>query len=132
VTAPPAERLRDQSLGELLSQLGNDSSLLIRQELQLAKAEMTEKAAAAGVGVGLGLVAGVLLLAALGAGVTAAIAALSYVVPQWAAALITLGGLVVVAALLGVTAALRLKKAMPPVPQQAIQTGKETPHELLH
>ena len=132
MTAPTAQRLREQSLGELLGQIGNDSSLLIRQELQLAKTEMTEKAAAAGVGVGLGLVAGVLVLGALGAGVTAAIAALSYVVPLWAAALITLGGLTVLAALLGLTAALRLKRATPLVPEQAIQTGKETPHELLH
>jgi hypothetical protein len=129
VTAPTAERYREKSLGELLSQIGNDSSLLMRQELQLAKAEMSEKAAAAGVGVGLGVVAAVLML---GAGVTAAIAALSYVVPLWAAALITLGGLTLLAALLGLVAALRLKAALPPVPQQAIQVGKETPHELLN
>jgi hypothetical protein len=132
VSAPTAERYREQSLGDLLSRIGDDSSLLIRQELQLAKAEMTEKAAAAGVGAGLGVVALALLLGALGAGITASIAALSYVVPLWAAALITLGGLVVLAALLGLVAALRLKSAMPPVPKQAIQTGKETPHELLN
>jgi hypothetical protein len=132
VTAPTAERFREKSLGELLSQIGNDSSLLMRQELQLAKAEMSEKAAAAGVGAGLGVVAAVLMLGALGAGVTASISALSYVVPVWAASLITLGGLVVLAALLGLIAALRLKAALPPVPQQAIQIGKETPHELLN
>jgi tetrahydromethanopterin S-methyltransferase subunit C len=73
----------------------------------------------------------VILLGALGAGVTAAIAALHYAVPLWAAALITLGGLVIVATILGLLSALRLKRAAPPVPQKAIELAKETPHELV-
>lgn len=139
MTAPTVEReragradqLRSKSLGELLSSLGQDSTLLMRQEIQLAKTEMVEKATAAGIGVALGVVAGVLMLGALGAGVTASIAALRYVVPLWAAALITLGGLIVLGTILGLVAALRLKRAVPPVPQKAIDLAKETPHELV-
>lgn len=128
---PSSNGVGSKSLGELLTTLGHDSTLLMRQEIQLAKAEMVEKATAAGVGVALALVAGVVMLAALGAGVTASIAALRYVVPLWAAALITLGALVVLATMLGLVAALRLKRATPPVPTKAIDLAKETPHELV-
>jgi hypothetical protein len=131
MTAPAAERLREQSLGDLLSQLGNDSSLLIRQELQLAKTEMTEKAAAAGMGAGLGVVALVVMLGAFGAAVAAAITGLANVVPVWAAALITFGGLLVLAGLIGLVAALRLKSALPVAPERAVTVAKETPHELV-
>lgn len=130
--ASTGERYRSLSIGELLSGIGNDSALLMRQELQLAKAEMTEKATAAGVGIALGVIAGVLLLGGFAAGVTAAIAGLSNVVPVWAAALIVLGGLTLLAAILGLVAALRLKRATPPVPEKAIDLAKETPHELVH
>jgi hypothetical protein len=128
----PATEYRELSLGELVGRIGDDSATLLRQEIALARAEMTEKAVAAGTGIGLGVVALVVVLGAFGAGVTAAIAGLSIALPLWAAALVTLGGLMVVAALLGLTAALRLKSAAPPIPTEAIKIGKETPHELLN
>jgi hypothetical protein len=121
----------DRSLGELLSQIGNDSSTLLQQEIALARAEMSEKAKAAGAGIGVAVVALVLLLAALGAGVTAAIAALRYVLPTWAAALCVLGGLVLLAGLLGFIASRMLRAASPPIPTRAVTVAKETPHELV-
>jgi hypothetical protein len=79
------------------------------------------------------MVAGlVLLLAAYAAGVTAAIAGFHNVLPLWAAALCTLGAFGVPAAFLLLVGLLRLRAAVPPVPQRAIQTAKETPGELVH
>jgi putative Mn2+ efflux pump MntP len=126
------ETYREHSLGELLSALGADSSLLIRQEIQLAQTEMKEKAVAAGVGFGITAAGIVLLLGAYAAGVTAAIAGFRNLLPLWAAALCTLGAFGLAALILLLLGMLRLRSAGPPVPQRAIQTAKETPGELVH
>ena len=49
----PDEARRDESMGQLVKDLSQDISTLVRQELQLAKAEMTQKGKEAGVGAGL-------------------------------------------------------------------------------
>jgi hypothetical protein len=126
------EELRQESIGALLSRLSNDSSLLVRQEIALAQAELKEKAVAAGTGAGLLGLALVLLLAVLGAGTTAAVAGFRNLLPLWAAALCAMGAVMTVAALLALVGVGRLKRALPPAPERAIQTLKETPHELVH
>jgi len=136
VTATAAEprlsdELREQSLGSLLKGIGEDSSLLMRQEIALAKAELGEKAAQVGKGIGLGVAAAIILLAALGAGTAAAIAGLDVVIPLWAAALAVMGAEIVLAALLGLIAKSRLTKATPVAPERAVQNLKETKRELV-
>ena len=47
-----SEDLRDRSLGELLKQLSEQTTRLVHQELELAKAELTQKGKQAGAGAG--------------------------------------------------------------------------------
>lgn len=49
---PVQDDLRDRPIGELLKQLSQETSTLVKQELDLAKAEMTQKGKDAGVGAG--------------------------------------------------------------------------------
>lgn len=65
--SPPPEGLRESSLGELVQRLANETSQLVHQEIELAKAEMTEKGKRAGIGAGMFGGAGVVGLLALGA-----------------------------------------------------------------
>jgi hypothetical protein len=129
--APSVEDLRRESLGGLLSRLGDDSALLVRQEIALAQTEFKEKAVAAGIGVALLVVGAFMLLAVLGAGTTAAVAGFRLLLPLWAAALCTLGAFALAAVMFAVVGLGRLKAAAPPAPQRAIQVAKETPGELI-
>jgi uncharacterized membrane protein YqjE len=117
--------LREQPMGELVKELSGDLSALMRQELKLAQAEMTEKGKKAGVGLGMLGGAGVIGLLALGAFTAFLIAALSTGMETWTAALIVT---VLYAALAGVLALKgrdRVADATPPVPEQTIETVKE-------
>lgn len=102
-----------KSFGELIADIPRLLAELVRAELEALKQELTRAAVRAGIGVG--LLAGALLLVALAlvALVVAAIAALSLVLPVWAAALIVAGGLILIAALLGLLGVLRLRSAGP-------------------
>ena len=83
-----AADLRDRPVAELLKQLANETTTLVRQELDLAKAEMREKAGKAGAGAGMWGAAGVIGLLGLGSLTTFLILALDGVMPNWLAALI--------------------------------------------
>ena len=117
--------MRERPVGELLKQLANETTTLVRQELELAKAEMREKAGKAGPGVGMWGAAGVTALAALGSLTAFLILALDGVMPNWLAALIV--GLVysAIAGLLYVRGKKRVEEAGSPVPEQTIETLKE-------
>ena len=119
------EDLRDRPIGELLKELSTQTSTLVRQELELAKAEMTEKGKQAGLGAGMFGGAGLFGLLALGALTTCVIAALATGMDVWLAALIVA---VVYAAVAGVLALLgkqKTREAIPPAPEQAIESTKE-------
>jgi hypothetical protein len=92
----PVPVKEEQSLGELFSKLSADTGLLVRQEVELAKAEMAEKARAGAKQAGLAAFGGALAYVGLFAIVAAIIALLAQVLPLWLAALIV--GVVVVAA----------------------------------
>ena len=85
---PDTSSSADLSTGQLISQLSEQTSTLVRSELQLAKVELKNSAKHAGLGVGLFSVAGVLAWFGLGALIATAIIALDLVLPLWAAALI--------------------------------------------
>ena len=72
-----AQDLRDRSMGELLGQLSEQASMLIRQEVELAKVELQQKGKRAGIGAGLIGGGGVLALGAFGALTATLILALS-------------------------------------------------------
>ena len=71
-------------MSELMTQLSSQTSRLLRDEMRLAQKEFVESAKHAGIGAGLFSAAGLLAVFGLGSVITAAIAALSLVVPVWA------------------------------------------------
>jgi hypothetical protein len=117
--------LREQSLGELLKQLSQETTQLLKQEIELAKAEVGEKGRQAGKGAGLLGSAGVIGLGAVGALTACFILALAAVMPSWLAALIVAVVYGAVAAILALQGRNRIKQATPPVPEQTIETLKE-------
>ena len=119
------DELRDRSLGELLKQLSEQTTRLVHQELELAKAELTQKGKQAGAGAGLFGGAGALGLAALGALTACFILALNAVMPAWLAALIVAVVYGIIAFILVKQGQARIKQATPPVPEQTIETVKE-------
>lgn len=121
----PDGRLREQPMGELFKQLSNDLSTLVRQELKLAQAEMTEKGKNAGVGVGLFGGAGVVGLLALGALTAFLIAVLATGMDVWLASLIVTVAYAAIAGVLALVGKSRVTEAVPPVPEQTVETVKE-------
>jgi uncharacterized membrane protein YqjE len=122
---PDPGDLRERSLPELLKQLSEETSRLVHQELELAKAEMTQKGKQAGMGAGLFGAAGVVGLLALAALTACFILALNAVIPAWLAALLVAVVYVVIAAVLVLRGKAKVKQATPPVPEQTIETVKE-------
>jgi Putative Actinobacterial Holin-X, holin superfamily III len=119
------EELRERSLGELFGRLSAETSTLIRQELALARAELTEKGREAGKGAGLFGGAGVLGLLAAGALTAGLILLLDLVMVAWLAALIVGAVEAAIAAVLGLRGRDRVQRATPPVPEQTVETVKE-------
>ena len=80
--------LRDRPTSELLKQLSDQSTTLVRQEIELAKLEVREKGKKAGLGAGMFGGAGLFGLYAVGALTATIILALATFLPGWVAALI--------------------------------------------
>jgi uncharacterized membrane protein YqjE len=115
---------RDRGIGELVKDLAGQTSTLVRQEIQLAQAEVTQKGKLAGKGAGLLAGAAVFGLLALGALTAALIAVLDEWVPTWVAALIVMVLWLVVAFVLAKAGQKALQQATPPAPQ-TVETVKE-------
>jgi uncharacterized membrane protein YqjE len=117
--------LRERPIGELLKQLSEETTTLVRQELELAKAEVTEKGKKAGQGAGMFGGAGVSALLGLGSLTAAVIAALDTGMPTWLAALIVGVVWLAVAGVLALQGKNKVQEATPPVPEQATESVKE-------
>jgi hypothetical protein len=117
--------LRERPIGELLKQLSEETTRLVRQELELAKAEVSEKGKRAGVGAGMFGGAGVSALLGLGALTAALIAALDSAMATWLAALISGVLWLAVAAVLALQGRNKVQEATPPLPEQATESVKE-------
>jgi hypothetical protein len=116
---------RERPIGDVARDLTRDVSLLVRQEVELAKAEMAEKGRIAAPGIGMLGGAGIAALMAAGALTAFAILALSIVLPEWAAALVVGAVLAATAYVLGRSGKERVAEAGKPVPEQTIETVKE-------
>lgn len=114
----------DAPLGELISQLSSQTSRLVRDEMRLAQKEFQESAKHAGIGAGLLSVAGLLAVFGFAAIITAAIAALSVVLPVWAAALIVAAMLLLAAGIAGVISKGQVQQASP-APEQTVANVKK-------
>lgn len=113
--------LSTASTGELVRRLSTQLSDLIRRELELARNELTAKGKRAGTGAGLAGAAGVVALFGVGALIAAAIAGLATVVPVWLSALIVGVVLLLVGGVLALAGRSQLRRATPPVPEQAVR-----------
>ena len=131
--AGPHDDLRDRPIGELLKQLSNETTTLVRQELELAKAEVAQKGQKAGKGAGMFGGAGVVALYGVGVLIAAAVMGLATAVEPWLAAVIVGVVLLAVAGVLALSGKKQVEQATPPKPEQAmasvqrdVQTVKES------
>jgi hypothetical protein len=115
----------DRPTGELMRELSAQTSTLVRQELELAKLELTEKGKQAGIGAGMFGGAGVVGLYAAGALTACLVLALATAVTGWLAALIVAVLYGAVAGALALTGKAKVKQAVPPIPEQATESVKE-------
>ena len=113
------------TMPELVKELSAQTSALVRQEVELAKAELAQKGREAGVGAGLFTVAGVVGFLGAAALTAAIIALLSEAMDTWVAALIVAALYLTAAGLSALAGRDRVRDASPLVPEQAIETTKE-------
>jgi Putative Actinobacterial Holin-X, holin superfamily III len=130
------QHLRERSTVQLVKDLTHQASTLVKQEaelvkvelsenVELAKAEMTEKGKKAGVGVGAAAAAGIAGLLALGAFTAFLIVVLDEVMPTWAAALCVTALWVLVAVPLALYARSKIQEVGTPVPEKTLESVKE-------
>ena len=121
----PTTRTSDEPFGALVHRLSEQIPELVRSELRLAQAELTEKGKKAGLGVGLFSVAGLLGFFAFGTLIAAAVIALALVLPAWAAGLIVAVALVAAAAGAALAGKHEVEEATPPAPERTIANVRE-------
>ena len=114
----------NRSIGELITELSRETVTLVRQEVQLAKEEMSQKASRVGKNVGFLVVGGVVVYTGVLAIIAAVIIALGHAVSLWLSALIV--GLVIAAiGLFLVVKGANTLRQEDPAPQETIETLKE-------
>ncbi len=118
------------STAELVKLAGEQISQLVREEMALARAEMTAKAKRAGTGAGLFGAAGILALYGLAALLTTLVIVLDLVLPLWLAALIVTVVLLAAAGVLALAGRGQVREATPPVPEQAVGSVKADVHAV--
>ena len=116
----PAASSQAPSTADLIRRATEQLSTLVRDELALARAEMSEKLAHAGKGAGLFGGAGLVALYGVFGMLAAAVLGLSRVMPGWAAALVVGGFLLGVAGVMALAGRGQVRKAAPPVPEAAV------------
>jgi uncharacterized membrane protein YqjE len=112
----------ERSVGELVQQLSQQTSTLVRQEMRLAQAELQEKGKRAGLGAGMFGGAGLVALYGVGALIAAAIMVLGTALEPWLAAVIVGVVLLAVGGILALVGKSQVKKATPAKPEQAMES----------
>lgn len=120
----------DHSVGELVQQLSQQTSTLIRQEMRLATSELQQKGKRAGIGAGMFGAAGVVALYGGGALIAAAILGVGTFLEPWIAAVIVGVVLLAIAGILALTGKKQVEQAGPPVPEQAVESTKRDVDEV--
>jgi uncharacterized membrane protein YqjE len=127
---PPSSA--DKSLGDIVSDVSEKASLLVREEIELAKAEVRTKVSRLTKGAAVGVAAGVFLIF----GITMFFHALSWLITDvldssaWVGYAIVTGILFLLAAIAGLVAMRLIKRGAPPTPELAIEEAKRTRAEL--
>lgn len=125
--APP---ITDVPIAQLVGRLSDDTVHLVRDEVRLAQAEMTQKAKAAGLGAATFGGAGICGLYGLGVLIAAAVVGLALVVALWAATLIVAAALFAVAGLVALAAKKEIGRVGPPLPTEAVQSTRRDVDEF--
>ncbi|NWF25481.1 phage holin family protein [Streptomyces sp. PKU-EA00015] len=120
----------EEPIGALVSDASQQISQLVRAEMRLAQAEMTQKGKRLGKAGRLFGGAGLVAVLGLQALVAAAIIALAFVLPWWASALIVAAVLFLVAAVLAAAGRKNIKQATPPAPRQTIDSMRADMQEI--
>jgi len=120
----------ERSAAELVKQLSEQVSVLVRDELKLAQLEMTRKGKQAGIGIGVLGGSGLVALYGLGCLIACVIIAISGVLAAWLAALIVGVALLAVAGVAALIGKSRLQKATPPVPEETVSSVKTDVEEI--
>lgn len=116
--------LKDESVGNLVKQLSEQTSTLVRQEMRLAQVELQEKGKRAGIGAGMFGAGGLVALFGAATLVAAAVLALSTALEPWLSAIIVGVVLLLVAGVAAVLGKKQIDQATPPAPEQAIESVK--------
>jgi uncharacterized membrane protein YqjE len=124
---PPAE---ERSTGELVKQLSEQVSTLVRDELKLAQLEMTTKGKQAGKGMGMLGGGGLIALYGVACLIACVIIAISHSLQAWLSALIVGAALLLTAAVLAALGRSHMRKATPPMPTQAVDSVKTDVAEI--
>ena len=122
---PVPARPEEPTLGALVHDLAEQIPDLIRSELRLAQAEVTEKGKRAGLGLGMFSAAGLLAFFGVAGLLTAAILALDLVMPAWLAALLVAVVLLLAAGVVALVGKNQVAQATPPMPERAVAGVKE-------
>jgi hypothetical protein len=122
---PQTDPGSEPTLGALVHDMTEQVSTLVRDEIRLAQAEMTQKGKQVGVGIGLFSAAGILGLFGVGVLITTVILALDLVLPAWLAALIVAIVLLAAAGIAALLGKNNVSKATPVKPEAAIEGLKE-------
>ncbi len=117
--------LRERPIGDLLKQLSQETTTLVRQEIELAKAEFSAKGKKAGAGAGMLGAAGVTGLMALGSLTAFLILLLDGALANWLAALVVTAVWAAIAGVLALRGRDKVKQAGPPMPEQTVETVRE-------
>lgn len=118
----PAEDLAHQPVTDVLHRATEDSKVLIGEELQLARSELTSKAKTAGKGAGLLGAAGVVAIFAVLALTAGFILGLALVIPPWAAALVVAIVYGVIAGTLALAGRKQVQAAAPFIPERTVRS----------
>ena len=128
-------RNSDKSLGEVVQEVSEKASLLVRQEIDLAKAEVSEKVSSLGKGAGIAAAAGTFLFFAVFIfciGLGFFINDLLDFENGWLGFFIVFGLLVILGVIAGLIAYRFFKKGSPPTPDLAIEEAKLTRAQFEH
>ena len=123
-SSPQSPPERQASTGELVRQLSEQVSSLVRDELKMARLELARKGRFAGLGMGMYGASGLVALYAIACLLAAAIIAIAGVIRPWLAALIVGLVLAVVSAVAALMGRSRMRRATPPTLEQAVEGTK--------
>ena len=122
---PVNTQQQEPTLGALVHDLTQQVPELVRSEIRLAQAEMTEKGKRAGLGIGMFSVAGLLAFFGVAGLLTTAVLALDLVMATWLAALLVTVTVLVAAGIVALAGKKQVDQATPPLPEHAVEGVKE-------